>query len=117
MAITIACLGLLGMAIYTTERRTKEIGIRKVLGANDLTLALLLSKEFLIILSISILIAAPLSYFLNNLWLQNLAFRSDIGFGTILLGSLLLLILGLLSIAPQTFRVSNQNPIDSIRVE
>lgn len=117
LAITIACLGLLGMAIYTTERRTKEIGIRKVLGANDFSLTVLLSKEFLIILAVSILIAAPLSYFLNNLWLQNLVFRVDIGFGTIFLGSMSLLILGLLAIAPQTFRVSNRNPVDSLRME
>jgi putative ABC transport system permease protein len=117
LAITIACLGLLGMAIYTTERRTKEIGIRKVLGANDVSLTLLLSKEFLIILSISILIAAPTSYFLNNLWLEFLVFRVDIGFGTIFIGSLLLLLLGLLSIAPQTFRASNRNPVNSLRME
>jgi putative ABC transport system permease protein len=117
LAITIACLGLLGMAIYTTERRTKEIGIRKVLGANDIALVFLLSKEFLIILSISVAIAAPASYLLNNLWLQFLVFRVDIGFGTILFGSGILLILGLISIGPQTFKVSNGNPVDSLRME
>ncbi len=117
LAITIACLGLLGMAIYATERRTKEIGIRKVLGANEVGLVFLLSKEFLIILSISVAIAAPASYFLNNLWLQFLVFRIDIGFGTIFLGSTLLLLLGLISIGPQTFKVSNENPVDSLRIE
>jgi putative ABC transport system permease protein len=105
------------MAIYTTERRTKEIGIRKVLGANDIALVFLLSKEFLIILSISVAIAAPASYLLNNLWLQFLVFRVDIGFGTILFGSGILLILGLISIGPQTFKVSNGNPVDSLRME
>ncbi|MCG8307548.1 MAG: ABC transporter permease [Cytophagales bacterium] len=117
LAITIACLGLLGMAIYTTERRTKEIGIRKVLGASDLRLTILLSKEFLIVLAVSVSIAAPLSYFLNNFWLEFLVFRADIGLGTIIAGSMLLLILGLLSIGPQTFRVSNRNPVDSLRME
>ncbi|MBT28341.1 MAG: hypothetical protein CMO01_01680 [Thalassobius sp.] len=117
LAITIACLGLLGMAIYTTERRTKEVGIRKVLGANELNLTLLLSKEFLIILGIAVLISAPLSYFLNNLWLQFLVYKAPFGFTTVLTGVLVLLVLGLVTIAPQTFRISRQNPTDSLRSE
>jgi len=117
LAITIACLGLLGMATYTTERRTKEVGIRKVLGAGDIRLAYLLSKEFLIILGIAIVIAAPLSYFLNNLWLNFLVTRVEFGPGTLLTGSLLLLLLGLVTIVPQTLRISLRNPVDSLRNE
>ncbi|MEQ9289894.1 MAG: ABC transporter permease [Cyclobacteriaceae bacterium] len=117
LAISIACLGLLGMAIYTTERRTKEIGIRKVLGAGSFNLTYLLSREFLILLGIAVVIAAPLSFFVNSLWLDFLVVRVDFGVGTVLLGSLLLLLLGILTIAPQTFFVSRRNPVDSLKDE
>ena len=117
LTITIACLGLLGMAVYTTERRTKEIGIRKVLGAKGWVLVYLLSKEFLTLLGIAIVIAAPLSYYLNHLWLDFLVVKVSFGFGTILLGSLCILLLGFFTLTPQTLRVTNQNPVDSLRTE
>lgn len=117
LAILIACLGMLGMAVYTTERRTKEVGIRKVLGADELKIVLILSKSFLKLLVISILIAAPLSFFLNNFWLNNLANRVNLGFDTIALGSVLLLGLGLLTIGSQTIRAARQNPIESLKDE
>jgi putative ABC transport system permease protein len=117
LAITISCLGLLGMATYTAERRMKEVSIRKVLGAEDLSIALLLSKGFLKILAISILIGAPLSYIINNFWLQNFPNRVEFGLGTLVLGSLMLLILGLLTIGSQIFRVAKRKPVDSLRME
>ncbi|MEM1134296.1 MAG: ABC transporter permease [Bacteroidota bacterium] len=117
LVISIACMGLLGMVIYTTERRTKEIGIRKVLGAESINLTYLLSKEFLLLLGISILIAAPLSYFINSFWLNFLVVRVEFGLSTILLGSVFLLLLGLLTISPQTFFVSRRNPADSLKDE
>lgn len=117
LSITIACLGLLGMAMYTTERRTKEIGIRKVLGANGLIAAYLLAREFLIMLGIAIGIAIPLSYFFNNFWLEFLVAHAPFGLRTLLTGTLVLLILGLLSVVPQAFRVSARNPVDSLRIE
>ncbi|MBA4055398.1 MAG: hypothetical protein C0490_11850, partial [Marivirga sp.] len=117
LAITIACLGLLGMATYTAERKTKEVGIRKVLGAGELSIALLLSKEFLKILLISIGIGAPLSYFINNFWLQLLPNRVEFGFGTVFLGTIVLLVLGLVTIGSQTFTASKKNPVDSLKAE
>ena len=117
LAVTIACLGLLGMAMYNTERRRKEIGIRKVLGAAEATIVLLLSKDFLKILLISIFIAAPLSYFINNAWLQNFPNRVEFGFGTVFLGSVILLMLGLITIGSQTLRAAGSNPVDSLRME
>ncbi len=117
LAISIACLGLLGMTIYATERRTKEISIRKVLGATTINVTYLLSREFLMLLSISVIIAAPLSYFFNRFWLDFLVVRVEFGLSTILLGSVLLLLLGLLTISPQTFLVSRRNPVDSLRNE
>lgn len=117
LAIVIACLGLLGMAIYSTERRTKEIGIRKVLGAESLTLTMLLSKEFLKVLIIAICVGAPFSYFLNNLWLQYFPNRVAFGAGTVLIAICILLILGLITIASQTFRAAKSNPIHSLKTE
>lgn len=117
LAIIIACLGLLGMAIYTAERKKKEVGIRKVLGAGERSIAFLLSREFLKMLALSIGIGAPLSYFVNNLWLQILPNRVEFGFGTVFLSTVILLLLGLLTIGSQTWRASKNNPIDSLRAE
>jgi putative ABC transport system permease protein len=117
LAIVIACLGLLGMAIYTAERKTKEVGIRKILGAEELSIALLLSKGFLKMLLLSILIGAPLSYFVNNFWLQKFPNRVEFGVGTVLLGTIVLLALGLLTIGSQTLRASKSNPVDALKME
>ncbi|MEM1136060.1 MAG: FtsX-like permease family protein, partial [Bacteroidota bacterium] len=115
--VTIACLGMLGMATYAAERRKKEVGIRKVLGANDLNVVFLLSKAFLKILLISIVIGTPLSFFLNNLWLQNFPNRVGFGFGTISLGTGILLILGLIMIGSQTISASKGKPVNSLKNE
>jgi putative ABC transport system permease protein len=117
LAIVISCLGLLGMATYTTERRTKEIGIRKVLGAEEFSIARLLSKEFINMLAIAILMGVPLSYFVNNLWLQQMTTRVEFGIGTALSGVLVLLTLGILTIGSQTLRASKANPVDSLKME
>lgn len=117
MSITIACLGLLGMATYTVERRIKEVGIRKVMGAGEYTITLLLSKGFMKMLFISIIIASPLVYFFNDLWLQNFANKINYGFGTIFTGSMIMLILGILTIGSQTWSASKSNPVDTLRNE
>jgi len=117
LAITIACLGLLGMAIYTTERRTKEIGVRKVLGASELSLNFMLSKEFLMMLGLAILIAAPLAFLFNNYWLNFMVVRANLTISTVLSGSFILLLLGLITIVPQTLRIAKRNPVKSLRTE
>lgn len=117
LAIVIACLGLLGMATYTAERKTKEVGIRKVLGASDFNIAYLLSREFTVVLLFAVGIGAPLSFFVNNLWLQRMATRVDFGWGTVLVGTLALLFLGLLTIGSQTLRASRANPVDALKTE
>ena len=117
LALVIACLGLLGMATYTIETKTKEVGIRKVLGASSKQLILQLSKGFMGILLISIVIALPLAYFINNLWLQEFAFRVSITFGVLSFGVLTLVILGLITIGSQTYRATIINPIDHLRNE
>ena len=117
LAVTISCLGLLGMATYVTERRRKEVALRKVLGAADLGLALLLSREFLKMLAIALGIGAPLTYWANALWLQNFPNRVPFGAGTLLLGTGILLVLGLLTIASQTLRAARSKPVDALRAE
>ena len=117
LAIIIACLGLLGMATYIAERRRKEVGIRKVLGAAEFAIATMLSRDFIVMLVISVCIGAPLSFFANNMWLQKFPNRVEFGEGTVILGTMVLLALGLITIASQTFRVSKTNPVDSLRSE
>ena len=117
LAIVIACLGLLGIATYTTQRKTKEVGIRKVLGAGEWQVIMVLSGGFLKLLLLSVVVAAPLSYFANRFWLDNLPNRVDFSFLTVLLGTFILLILGLLTISSQTIRVARLNPVDSLKDE
>jgi putative ABC transport system permease protein len=117
LAIMISCLGLLGMAIYTTERRTKEIGIRKVMGAGVWQINLLLLKEFIIMLGLSVVIAAPLAFLLNDYWLNFMVVRDDISPGTVIFGAVILLVLGLLTIVPQTLRIAKSNPVKSLKTE
>ena len=117
IAVTIASLGMLGMATYTTERRIKEVGIRKTLGGKELGIVMLLSKGFLQVLAIAILIAAPLSYFLNSLWLNKFPNRVTLGWDTILTGILILLVPGLAAIGSQTLRAARRNPVAALRTE
>ena len=117
MAITISCLGLLGMATYTIETRMKEISIRKVLGSTDHGLVVLLSKGFFKLLLIAIVIAVPAAWFINNLWLQLIAYRTELSGGVISLGVLLLLLVGGLTIGSQTLRAAYANPVDNLKNE
>ncbi len=117
LSISISCLGLLGIATYSVERRVKEIGIRKVLGAGEFKIIFLLSQSFIMMLLISIMIASPLAYFLNNMWLQEFSNRIDYGFGTIFSGAMIMLLLGVLTIGSQTLRISKTNPADTLRME
>lgn len=117
LAVSIALLGLLGMAVFTAESRIKEVGIRKVLGANRGQLVFLLSKGFLRLLSIAVVIAVPVAYFGNNLWLQNFANQVPLSIEVFLSGILIMLLLGLIIIASQTWRAATVNPVDSLKDE
>jgi putative ABC transport system permease protein len=105
------------MATYTAERKKKEVGIRKVMGAKDIAIALMLSKDFLKVLVIASCIGAPLTYMINNLWLQNFAVRADFGIELILSGTFLLLFLGLLAIGSQTLSAAKRNPVESLKAD
>ncbi|MGC3943130.1 MAG: ABC transporter permease [Chryseolinea sp.] len=115
IAITIACLGMLGMATYTVEKRRKEVGVRRVLGAGQRSLVVLLSREFLWILGIAVCIGSPLSYFINNLWLQIFPTRAPFGWEIIAMSVFILLTLGLLAIGSQSLKAARTNPVDTIR--
>ncbi len=117
LAIIIACLGLFGMATYSAETKVKEIGVRKVFGAKGLSVAYFISKGYLSLILISILIAVPLSYFGNNLWLQNFTYRVSFGFETLFLCSVFILLLSLLIIGSLSLKAANTNPARSLRYE
>ncbi len=117
LAVSVACLGLLGMVVFTAESRIKEVGVRKVLGANAGQLVFLLSKGFLRLWLVSVAIALPVAYFGNTLWLQNFANRITLGPGIFLSGVVIMLGLGLLVVVSQTLRTAVRNPVDSLRNE
>jgi putative ABC transport system permease protein len=117
LAILISCLGLLGMATYTTETRLKEIAIRKVLGSTDGSLIYLLSKGFFVILLIAVFIAVPAAYFLNSLWLELMPYHVTVDVPTILSGVGLLILFGAITIGSQTGRAALVKPVDNLKSE
>ena len=117
LAILISCLGLLGMATYATETRLKEISIRKVLGSSDGSLVYLLSKGFFSVLLIAIVIAVPAAYFINNLWLEKLAYHVSVDGTAIVLGVLILIFFGMITIGSQTWRATFVKPVENLKSE
>jgi len=117
LAILISCLGLLGLVIFTTNRRVKEIGVRKVLGASLLQLNALLCKEFLILVAVAFIIAAPIAYYGIHNWLQDFAYKTSISFWVFLVSGLAMIFFALLVISVKTLQAANANPVDALRSE
>jgi putative ABC transport system permease protein len=117
ISILIACLGLLGLAAYTAQQRTKEIGIRKVLGASASGIIMMLSQEFTKWVLIANVIAFPAAYYVMSRWLQNFAYRISIGLWVFILSALLALVLAVLTVSFQAFKAGTANPVDSLRYE
>jgi putative ABC transport system permease protein len=117
LAILVACLGLFGLASFTTLQRTKEIGIRKVLGSSVSGILKLLYKEFALLLFISFFIAIPIAWFTTSNWLQGYAFRIDIHWSFFLLPFLAIMMIALVTVSFQTIKASLANPVDSLRTE
>ncbi len=117
LAIFISCLGLFGLAAYTAEKRTKEIGIRKVLGASVKGLAGLLSKEFLQLVAISCLIAFPAAWWMMKDWLDGYTYRVNISWTVFALAGILALLIALLTVSFQAIKAALANPVESLRSE
>lgn len=117
LAIFIACLGLFGLASFTAERRIKEICIRKVLGASVREIVLLLSKEFTRWVLIANIIAWPIAYFVMNRWLQNFAYRINIGIGIFLLSAMIAFVIALATVSFQAVKAALSNPVDVLKYE
>ena len=116
-AIFIAALGAFGLAALATTRRTKEIGIRKVLGASQTQILSLLSREFVLYIALSSLIAFPIAYYATNQWLQTFAYRTELGIGAFLLGSVFMFLVVLTTVTSQTLKAARANPADALRDE
>ena len=117
LSILIACLGLLGVVGLTVAKRTKEIGIRKVLGASVSSLLLLLSKDYVRLVLIALVIAVPVANYCITEWLQHFAYRIDVNWWLFALPGVLLLLIALLTVSAQTLKAAQSNPVDSLRYE
>ena len=117
VAILISCLGLFGLATLTAFQRTKEIGVRKVLGASVVGIVTLLSKDFLKLVLIAILIASPLAWWAMNKWLADFAYRIDVSWWVFALAGLLAVGIALLTVSFQSVRAALMNPVKSLRSE
>src|SRR5882724_4522056 len=117
LAILISCMGLFGLAAITTEKKTKEIGIRKVLGATETQITVLLSKNFTWLIIISFVAVSPITYWLLSGWLESFAYRIDINPAVFLVGGILSLLIALITISYHTLRSARANPVKALRYE
>jgi putative ABC transport system permease protein len=117
LAIVLACMGLFGLASYTAERRIKEIGIRKVLGASVSNIILLLNKDFSLLVLIANVIAWPVGYYVMHRWLQDFAYRAGIAWWIFVLAAVMAFIITLLTISYQSIKAAITNPVDTLRYE
>ncbi|MBW3546229.1 MAG: ABC transporter permease, partial [Bacteroidetes bacterium] len=117
LTIFVACLGLFGLALFTAERRTKEIGIRKVLGASEGSIVLLLSREFVKLLLIAFLIASPVAWWAMHNWLQDFAYRISISWWIFIGAGLLALFIALATVSVQALKAALANPVKNLRTE
>ena len=117
IAMGIACIGLFGLSVFAAERRIKEIGIRKVLGASVSNVAILLAKDFIVLVAIAILIASPLAWWAANKWLQNFAYRINISLWIFLIAGTLSILIALLTVSLQAIKAAIANPVKSLRTE
>ncbi len=117
LAIFIACLGLFGLAAFVAEQRTKEIGVRKVLGASVVNIVGLLSGNFLRLVLLSILIAVPIAWWMMNRWLQDFAYRTTISWWVFVLAGFIAIMIALITVSSQAVRAALTNPVKSLRTE
>ena len=114
-AIFISCLGLLGLASFMAERRTKEIAIRKVLGAKTPGLMAILCKEFVILVILANIIAWPIAYYFMSGWIEDFTYRTDIGVLVFILSAFIAIGIAIITVSFQAFKAANTNPVDSLK--
>jgi putative ABC transport system permease protein len=117
LAVTLACLGMLGMAMYSTQTRVKEIGVRKVMGATSAQIIFLLNRSFLILLGIAVVIGIPIGYLVGELFLETYAYKIEITPLLIIAAILIVGLLGVITICSQTWKAATSNPVKSLRYE
>ncbi len=117
ITIFISCMGLFGLAMFTAQRRTKEIGIRKVLGASIINITAMLGKDFLKLVFISIVIASPIAYYFSHEWLQDFVYRTNISWWVFALAGMIAVLVALVTISFQSIKAAIANPVKSLRTE
>ena len=117
MAMIIACLGLFGLAAFSAEQRTKELGIRKVLGASVAELAVTFSKEFTRLVLIAILLACPIAWYFVREWLQDFAYSTPIEMWVFIAATVAAMIIAIATISFQSLRSANRNPVETLKDE
>jgi len=117
LAVFISCMGLLGLVIYTSNVRTKEIGVRKVLGSSVINIISILSKDFLLLVAIAFVVATPVAYLFMNKWLNNFAYRTTISWWLFASAGILVMLIALLTISYQSIKAAVANPVKSLRTE
>ncbi|MBW1811958.1 MAG: FtsX-like permease family protein, partial [Deltaproteobacteria bacterium] len=117
VGVFIACLGLLGLSAFAAERRTKEIGVRKVIGASVRQLVFLMTREFVILVALSSLVAWPLAYYFLTGWLENFAYRVELNGWLFLLPTMIAIVVATVTVGSQTLRAARSNPIKALRSE
>jgi ABC-type antimicrobial peptide transport system permease subunit len=117
IAIAIGCLGLLGLATYMANQKTKEIGIRKTLGASVESILLMFTRDFIMLVLLGFVVAAPLAWWLGNLYLSQFVYRIELGPVLFLSGIGLTLLIAMITVGYKSFRAATVNPVDSLRYE
>jgi len=117
ITIFISCMGLFGLGMFTAQRRTKEIGIRKVLGASVANIAAMLSKDFVMLIMISIIIASPIAYYFMHQWLQDFVYRTNISWWVFAIAGFSAIFIGLITVSFQAIKAAVANPVKSLRTE
>jgi len=117
LTIFIACLGLFGLARFTAEQRNKEVGIRKVLGASVADLIALLSKEFIVLVGLAILMATPIAWWAMSIWLEDFAYRITMNWGVFALAGFGAVLIALITVSFQAVKTALANPVKSLRTE
>ena len=117
LSILIACLGLFGLAAFTTEQRAKEIGIRKVLGASAQQVLLLIAKEFLVVVTVAFVLAVPAAWWAMHVWLQDFAYRAPVKVWVFLLAGFIMILIALVTVSSRALGAAIANPIKALRSE